>query len=284
VRISRKVCFIAGAGHSGSTLLGLILGSHSQGFYAGECRKTRYLHKAQAPLRKRSCKFCGLDCPVWGDIEFTDDADLYEQIAQQVQRKLQRQASLVIDSTKNASWIREQWACLAPTTAQPYLIFLQRDGRAVVNSRRRKYPDRPLETIIENWVSQLQTTQQLFADCPYAKLAVHYEAIASDPQTEIARICQFLQIDYEPNMLNFASQAHHVLGGNNGTQFLATRAEMNSAKLFQDRLSIANRAYYHHQAPKITLDLRWRQEFSAENQALFESLAGHFNRPLEWNP
>ncbi|NJL20821.1 MAG: sulfotransferase [Leptolyngbyaceae cyanobacterium SM1_3_5] len=42
-RISKKVCFIAGAGHSGSTLLGFILGSHSQGFYCGEAAKTRYL-------------------------------------------------------------------------------------------------------------------------------------------------------------------------------------------------------------------------------------------------
>ena len=56
---------ICGAGHSGSTLLGMILGSHSQAFYMGEGGKARYLGDEKKPLRKRVCKICGEACPVW---------------------------------------------------------------------------------------------------------------------------------------------------------------------------------------------------------------------------
>ena len=37
------VCFVGGAGHSGSTLLGLVLGAHPSVFYAGEANKSRFL-------------------------------------------------------------------------------------------------------------------------------------------------------------------------------------------------------------------------------------------------
>ncbi|MEJ2251088.1 MAG: hypothetical protein P8Y97_15725 [Candidatus Lokiarchaeota archaeon] len=53
-----KVCFISGAPHSGSTLLGLILGSHSKSFYAGEANKTRFIgnDKINGPNEDKACK------------------------------------------------------------------------------------------------------------------------------------------------------------------------------------------------------------------------------------
>ncbi|NEQ24618.1 MAG: sulfotransferase, partial [Microcoleus sp. SIO2G3] len=68
-RLSKKACFIAGAGHSGSTLLGFILGSHSQGFYCGEAAKSRYLQDDSKKLIKRVCKLCGENCQIWGDFQ-----------------------------------------------------------------------------------------------------------------------------------------------------------------------------------------------------------------------
>ena len=51
-RKNRVVVFVAGAGHSGSTLLGLALGAHPEIFYAGEANKSQLLSDANAPLRK----------------------------------------------------------------------------------------------------------------------------------------------------------------------------------------------------------------------------------------
>ncbi|NES02120.1 MAG: hypothetical protein F6K22_04290 [Okeania sp. SIO2F4] len=34
---------------------------------------------------------------------------------------------------------------------------------------------------------------------------------------------------------------------------------------------------------QIKLDLRWKNELSVENLAIFNSLAGELNKPYEWN-
>lgn len=57
----------------------------------------------------------------------------------------------MIDSNSGIDWILQQWQFLEATTAQPYLIFLQRDGRRVINSYRRKYPERNFVQVIEKW-------------------------------------------------------------------------------------------------------------------------------------
>lgn len=53
----KKVVFICGAGHSGSTLLGLLLGSHSKCFYLGEANKVQYLYNTDQPEKEDIVKF-----------------------------------------------------------------------------------------------------------------------------------------------------------------------------------------------------------------------------------
>ena len=63
-RANRQVVWIGGAGHSGSTLLGLCLGSHPDMLYAGEAKKSALLGDPSKPLKKRACKLCGeAPCP-----------------------------------------------------------------------------------------------------------------------------------------------------------------------------------------------------------------------------
>lgn len=281
MRINQKVCFIAGTGHSGSTLLGLLLGNHSQGFYCGEGKKSRFLSRDNAPLQKRSCKFCGLDCPVWGNFTPTPDLDLYEQITQQIHRTLNITSSLVIDSSSSADWIQTQCESLAQTEAQPHLIFLKRDGRGVVNSYRRKYGDRPLEQIIENWITNIQKAQALFEVFPGPKTILHYEDLATNTDRALQNLCDFLSIPYEPEMRNFSQKTYHLLGGNNGTQFLATGHQSN--ELLQV-MTPSNRQYYQTHKSDIILDVRWQQELSPEHLQLFAHLAGELNQSFEWHP
>lgn len=279
-RRNQKVCLIGGAGHSGSTLLGLVLGSHSQCFYAGEAAKTRYLQDPQAALRKRSCKFCGLECPVWGNFMVRSDQDLYEQIAQRVER------SIVIDSTKNLAWIQEQIQQLETENVQIYFIFLKRDSRAVVNSRLRKYPDRSPDSIIQDWRQQIQQTQQFFEQLTFPKISLQYEEFAVKSAIVTQELCQFLGIKYEPSMLQYSQHYHHVLGGNNGTQFLVAKAQKLEHKACTN-LSNHNHDYYmqHYQShgSKIQIDLRWKKELSPEIQNLLESLGGAEYQSMKWD-
>ncbi len=275
-RLNQKVCFICGVGHSGSTLLGLILGSHRDCFYCGEAAKTRFLHNPDKPIKKRVCKICGFDCPVWGDLNLTDNLDLYEQVSRKTQKPI------TIDSTKNLEWLTEQLFAIAPTTAQPFLIFLQRDGRAVLNSRIRKYPDKDIQELIETWRNQIQLTNELFQNFDRKKIKVHYEELATEPEKVTRNLCDFLEIDYQPQMLEYYQQEHHPLGGNNGTQFLVAKARGEKIKEPIVSLSEKNRYYYQEHSLGIRLDLRWKEELKPDIQILFEEIAGAENEELKW--
>ncbi len=155
-RHNQQVCFIAGAGHSGSTLLGLILGSHSAVFYGGEIKKYQ-----SGP--KRLCRRCGPDCSIWSALATTAAPDLYEALS------LASGRATIVDSAKNTEWIAQQSAIVAAQGGQPTLLFLQRDGRAVLNSRRRKRPDIPATVQIARWQAQIEQTCRLYDTFPGTK-------------------------------------------------------------------------------------------------------------------
>lgn len=271
-----KVIFICGAGHSGSTLLGMILGSHGHCFYAGEALKTSYFHRDQTPIRKRMCKFCGLDCPVWSKLDTSKPRDIYAQIMAITQKPI------IIDSTKRITWLQQKIAQVIADNITPYLIFIQRDGRAVVNSRIRKSPDQDIAEIITAWVDKITETEELFRKFPLQKIKVSYEDLATQPIPIISQLCDFLEIPYEPAMLHYYCHEHHPLGGNSGTQSLVLKVQKQEfSSPFIYKLE-KQEEYYQEHPPDIKLDLRWQTELSKEAIALFENMAGKVNQPYQW--
>ncbi|MEO1040249.1 MAG: sulfotransferase [Pseudomonadota bacterium] len=268
---------VCGAGHSGSTLLGFLLGGCRGAFYIGEGAKIRYLHDPAKPLRKRACKMCGEDCPVWSRFSWEQTAPLYPQIAALTG------ARTIVDTTKNPKWIGARAREQASLQARASLILLQRDGRAVVNSRLRKYPERDPETQIQAWVEQMQRSQVLYDAFDGPKLMLRYEELASEPESTARRLCDFAELDYDPAMLRFHEREHHPLGGNNGTQYLAAQGTAKAAGAPVAELNARSRDYYAAHAPEIRLDLRWRTEMKPEHAALFARMAGEFNAPMAWD-
>lgn len=268
-----RAIMICGAGHSGSTLLGMLLGRAQDAFYVGEGAKARYLGDMTKPLRKRACKVCGDDCPVWSGLTWDGEAPLYPMVAARAG------APTIVDSTKRPEWITARAAETRTARAIPHLILLLRDGRAVVNSRIRKYPERDVAEMIEDWKRQMADSRALFDGFDGPRLIVRYEELAEDPGRVMRGVCDFAGLAYDPAMLDISGGEHHPLGGNNGTQFLATR-DNGQASLVQpgDR----SRAYYEQHGGAIRPDMRWKTELSAENAALFEQMAGAENRASEW--
>ena len=273
-RLNQKVLFISGAGHSGSTLFGLILGSHSKCFFAGETNKTRFFNlKEKVPISK-DCKLCGPNCRIWNAIDINSSVDLYEQLSKITNRYL------IVDSTKDITWLAQQINIMEKKNVKLYLIYLLRDGRAVINSWIRKYPNISVESHIYDWMEQIQLTNNFFNHFQGAKLKVHYEDLASYPQRVIKKICKWLEITYEPQMINFFNFDHHPLGGNSGTQFLITKAQKNTFE-GMIQLSDQNIEYYSNHPLNIKLDLRWKKQLKAENLILFNQLTGTLNDELK---
>ncbi len=267
-----------GAGHSGSTLLGMVLGGAEGAFYAGEGAKTRFLHDLKKPLRKRACKICGENCPVWSDFHPDFSCPVHPQIAAHTG------AQVIVDSSKSTAWITDRLKDAEERGDRACLIFLQRDGRAVVNSRVSKYPDRDPIAQINQWVDQMTAAQELFDGFSGLKTVVRYEDFATSPETVTRRLCDEFELTYSDTMLDFESREHHPLGGNTGTQFLASRSGEKKDGHIPDELTSPRRTYYRDHPGGIRLDLRWRDEFSAEHLALFQSIAGPINARLEWDP
>lgn len=264
---------ICGAGHSGSTLLGMLLGRAPGAFYIGEGAKAQYLGDLSRPLRKRACKVCGDDCPVWSGLTWDGKTPLYLRVAAHAG------ARTIVDSTKRPDWISVRAAETAASGATPILILLIRDGRAVVNSRIRKYPERPAAELIDGWLTQMAASRALFDGFAGPKVEVRYEELAAEPERVMRRVCDVAGLTFDPAMLDLATGEHHPLGGNNGTQFLATR-DNGQASLVQP--GERGRTYYEQHGRQIRPDMRWKTELSAENAALFEQMAGAANRACEW--
>jgi hypothetical protein len=275
-RARLSAVMIGGAGHSGSTLLGMVLGSHSDTFYMGEGGKARYLGDEKKPLRKRVCKICGEDCPVWAGFQWDGSTPLYAQVAAHVGK------SVIIDSTKDERWIETRAAEVRAGGGTPVLLLLSRDGRAVVNSRLRKYPDRDPAEQIQAWVDKMATSQALFDAFDGPKMRIRYEDLAENTEATLKALCDLIGLDYQPAMANFAAVEHHVLGGNSGTQFIAARSRYEDPDEAFVSLGSRTRDYYENHSGQIELDLRWMQEMKPEHRALFEQMAATANAPFRW--
>ncbi|MHA6289644.1 sulfotransferase [Maricaulis sp. CAU 1757] len=276
--MARQVCSVSicGAGHSGSTLLGMLLGSHSEAMYIGEGGKARNLGDERKPLRKRVCKICGPDCPVWADFRWDRSSCLYAQLSQHVG------VPVLIDSTKDEAWIEARTDEVRADGGTACLLLLSRDGRAVVNSRIRKYPDRDPARQISDWVDKMAASEALYAAFAGPKMRVRYEELVEDTEAVARAICDLVGIKFEAGMLDYAATPHHVLGGNSGTQFLAARKQFETPDEAFVSLGQRTRDYYENHSGRIELDLRWRSELSAPHRALFETMAAQANQSYKW--
>jgi len=275
LRKNEKTVLICGAGHSGSTLLGMIIGSRDDAMYCGEMAKSRYFFNESAPLRKKICSLCGETCQVWNKYENNLSIDLYEQLSR-ISGK-----HIIVDSTKRVSWIEEQLNTLNLNGGNPFLVFLIRDGRAVVNSRIRKYPDMDCKKIIENWKEQILKTEEMYEGFDGKKIIIKYEDLCADPEISLRNVCSLLQIDYNQSMLDYTSYHHHPLGSNKGTNYLVAKNLQNSLSI-NPLLRMEREDYYKKNQNKIILDERWKKELKDSVKESFEDIAGELNKKLSY--
>jgi len=133
------------------------------------------------------------------------------------------------------------------------IILLVRDGRAVLNSGLKNGFSR--EQSIKAWMNTYTRSAPLFdrLQAGSAILSVQYESLATHVEAELRRICGFIGLDYEPEMLEYASKTQHSTNGND--MRLQKRAE-------------------------IKLDESWRTMLTEADLSYFEQHAGEYNRSM----
>ena len=268
-----KVCFIIGAPHSGSTLLGLILGSHSSAFFAGEANKVSYFNDPSFEDERKFCRICGKDCKIWNKVK-PDITNLYLQLSELTGKPI------IIDSTKNLEWIHTQLELAEEIKLDSCLIFLKRDVRAVINSLARKYPNKDIVELIDSWKTHIKETRKIFTPFEGNKIEIHYEDLTLNLDNSIKKLCEFLDINYEPAMKDYYYKEHHSIGGNIGTHYLLLKAKKQEEEWL---LTERNEYYYRDHPLSIKLDERWKGELDKKSEKLIIKKTGSLFNEFTWN-
>lgn len=133
------------------------------------------------------------------------------------------------------------------------IILLTRDGRGVYYSNlKRKFSK---EYSVNSWKRHYARALPLLERHvdPKHTLHVRYEDIASNAAQEASRLCDFLGLEYDPQMLDFSSHVHHSTNGN----------DMRFSRSSQ-----------------ISIDTSWRDNLTEAQRNYFETKAGWLNSKL----
>ncbi|MDQ3814045.1 MAG: sulfotransferase [Armatimonadota bacterium] len=163
--------------------------------------------------------------------------------------------------------------CLSIDEIQTFLpearfIHLIRDGRDVALSLRGLWfaPGHDMTTLARDWRSHITKARELSQRCRHY-LEIRYEDLVYDTTAELQKICDFVDLPYDPRRGRYFEFARTRLdevktGYNLDGTVLITKEE----RLFNHRFT--------NEPPDTSRVFRWKQEMTPEMRAEFESVAG----------
>ena len=196
-RLVKQPVFVMCTLRSGSTLLRVLLNSHSK-IHAPHEIHLRYISvNLDRKWSERSMKEMGLDADTLRYL-------LWDRI---LQRELAGSGKPVIaDKTPNNVFITDELHACWPDAR---FIFLLRHPAAIAQSRKDwfkgkdHYNEEENHDLIRRYCEALEHARQT-----YDGVTVRYEDLTEDPARETKRICEYLGLDWEPAMLDYGKQEH----------------------------------------------------------------------------
>lgn len=227
----RRVVYIASLGHSGSTLLDLILGTHSSVVGVGEVGRaveaTATTDAAPSHGTVCSCGYSAVDCRFWGRLLPRIESEPGASYARRYQILLDAfgeafgPETILVDSSKYLGRL----ATLKDLDGIDLrVLFLVRDVRSFTTSEidtmgRRQAVGRdgrrwgPFATF-RRWHAENHKTERFLVANRMPFFRLGYEELCLAPERIVPRICEFLDIGYEPVMLAPERSTSHVIRGN----------------------------------------------------------------------
>ena len=209
------VIVVLGSGHSGSTLLDLLLGTQPGLWSAGEVVQRPGIYRR--PDAEESCT-CGrpiVDCSFWASVRAIAPP---EGEAEPPRRRAALEAvaavsgaEVLVDSSKQSSYV----AGLLDEGVDARVVHLVRDARAVAHSHARK--GRDFGPSIRKWVSDQAKAQRVLDRFPAApRTTVRYEDLVRDPAAALTRILASLlgRAGAVDAWRGFRARETHLIAGN----------------------------------------------------------------------
>lgn len=227
--MSNKVVFIASLGHSGSTLLDLILGSHQEIIGLGEVGRSVASTNNAADQQNQICS-CGQaasECKFWGEVltklvhqTGATEQHRYEIVLDSFSRRFGSK-KILVDSSKYLHWLKH----LSKVDGLDLrVIFLIRDVRsfaisAIDNAYRKRaagmnYRSTGAFKAFRRWHHENHKIVSYLASANLPFTWIGYEELCLAPDQIIPKICHFLNIPFEQRMLELAHSSSHVIRGN----------------------------------------------------------------------
>ncbi len=193
-RLVQAPVFILSSVRSGSTLVRVMLDSHSRIYSPHELHlrnirvglTNKYVEGAMSEL--------GLDAR---ELKYL----LWDRV---LHRELTRRGKQVlVNKTPSDSFM---WRAILDCWPDAKFIFLLRHPGAVVdswNSARSYWTREETAADVLKYVSAVEQ-----ARTEYGGLTVRYEDITAEPEKETRRICEFLGLEWEPGMITYGQAEH----------------------------------------------------------------------------
>ncbi len=286
-----KVVYVLGSWRSGSTILGVLLGTHPQIQTTGEL--SALPARFRDSTRVCSCGVPAAKCEFWSVVWARCRGRVDLEALQAGQRRYEHYPSLprtalsalvgspalraherrtvdfqriiaetaevpvLVDLSKHP--VRGLVRKLArPYGLDPYFLHIVRDGRAVMYSRLTRSQGGQFRPVVKNawgmtvrWVLVNLLSTILCGRPRNRYLRVRYEELLANPEGTLTRVGEFLQMD---------------MSG-------LVRAVVEEASLPIDHLIDANRLRFRP-AVHLAADLEWRTKLPAKSQSAFWLVAG----------
>ena len=216
--------FVVGVGRSGTTLLRLMLDSHPELAIPPETHFVPELLE-----RERECTDPGelvaaiTAARTWGDFGLTEQA-LRRAVAEAGARGaagvLRAFYALCASERGKRRWgdktpgYVKQMRPIATGLEEARFIHLIRDGRDVALSRlaRGMGAGKPIADVAELWRRRIENARRQAKRLRGRYLELRYEDLVADPEAELRKVCELVELAYDDSMLAYHESASIRLG------------------------------------------------------------------------
>ncbi len=167
---------------------------------------------------------------------------------------------------------------IAELLEEAHFVHLIRDGRdAALSAMRLWWGPKSVAEAAEWWVKRVSAGRHDGAD--HAYLEVRYEQLVEQPETELKRICAFIELDFDSQMLDFDRRvreravlvAPHLVSlvpAGSSTERSGSEARAGPREM------LARQTARLSGPPDDASIGRWRSEMSGEDLRCFHRIAG----------
>jgi hypothetical protein len=279
--------FVVGLTRSGTTLLRMMLDAHRELTIPPETHFVPDLIKAARDEGGTDAMLAALtENRTWGD--FGIDAG---EMRARLERLEQGDAAGAVRAFFDAYAERQgkaRWGDKTPaymlavqrigrTLPESRFIHLIRDGRDVALSQtsRALNEQPPPAEQAARWVKRIRKSREQAQSLKGARyVEARYEDLVREPEPTLRRICEFIELDWDPGVLSYHERAADRLAEMAGE----LRAEGSHATQ-EAGYRVQNHAPTTKPPDPSKLD-KWRREMSPEDLAAYESVGGEMLREL----